>query len=269
MNSIITEEAVKLLNWFNCYTFMENNHSYYYKDKRVKFSVTQFIKRFFKEFDSDTISKRYAEKHGLNQQEVLDMWKRNADISALSGTAIHSYLENAKRGKVLDIDFSKADELGLGEEVRNRFNVLLPKAQAFHKDTLGKLFPIQLEYTVGIGDFIAGNIDMLCWNDKAGEIQLWDYKNTKEISYVNNFGEVCLPPFHKEPDCNYIHYSIQLNVYKAILQRMWGISIGKMYLVHFDYNSDGDEFEIHECKDFQQQVNAVLDEELGKGYYVN
>ena len=244
-------EAVKLLNMFNSYSFIENTHSYYFNGKRVRFSVTQFIKKFFNEFDSDTISRKYAEKHGLSQQEVLDMWKKNADISALAGTAVHSYLENAKRGKNLDIDFSKAIELGLEDEVKKRFNILLPKAEAFHKDTLGKLFPIQLEYTVGLGDFIAGNIDMLCWNEKDQEIQLWDYKNTKVISYVNNFNEKCNPPFHIEDDCNFIHYSIQLNVYKAILQRVWGIPIGKMYLVHFDYNTEGSEFEIHQCKDFQ------------------
>ena len=71
-----------------------------------------------------------------------------------------------------------------------------------------------MEYTVGIKDIIAGNIDMLCWNDYAKEIQIWDYKNTKEIAREGFKGQKCLSPFTNYADCNYVHYSIQLNMYK-------------------------------------------------------
>ena len=257
MDSQVIGDVVKLLNEFNCYTFYEDTHTYYYYDKKVDKSVTQFIKKFYPEFDSDTISKKYAIKHNMTQEQVLAEWKRKGDISSLSGTAIHTWLENAKRGKVLNIDFSSADELGVGKEVRDRFQILLPKAQAFHSDTLGKLYPIQLEFTVGLEDKIAGNIDMLCWNEKAQEIQIWDYKNTKSIDTTNYFGQWCEPPFDNFHDCNFMHYSIQLNVYKALLQNI-GIPVGKMYLVHFDYNIPGEEFNIYECKDFQKEISEEL-----------
>lgn len=258
MDSQVIGNVVKLLNEFNCYTFYEDTHTYYYHDRKVKQSVTQFIKKYYPEFDSESISKKYALKHGLTQEEVLAEWKRKGDISALSGTAIHTWLENAKRGKVLKIDFSSADELGIGKEVRDRFEILLPKAQAFHKDTLGKLYPIQLEFTVGMEDLIAGNIDCLCWNEHAQEIQIWDYKNTKEISQTNYFNNYCNPPFNHILDCNFIHYSIQLNIYKALLQRI-GIPVGNMYLVHFDYNVTGDEFNIYQCRDFQKEISEELE----------
>lgn len=259
MSISINGDAVKLWQTFNCYTFVEDTHTYFYNDKKVRTSVTQFIKRFFPEFDSDNIAERYAKKHGMTKEEVLADWKRKGDISAMTGTAVHSYLENAKRGKILNIDFSGADAAGVGNEVRERFEILRPKAEAFHKDSLGRLFPVQLEYTVGLEDFIAGNIDMLCWNEKAQEFQIWDYKNVKEISQKNNFGEMCKPPFHNYYNCNYIHYSVQLNIYKAILQRVLGVTIGKMYLVHFDYNTPGDNFDIYQCVDFQREVNDELD----------
>lgn len=258
MNPRIIGDVVKLLSEFNHYTFYEDTHTYFYDDKVVNQSVTQFIKKYFPEFDSETISKKYAQKHGLTQEEVLADWKRKGDISALSGTAIHEWLENAKRGKVLNIDFSAADNLNLGKEVRDRFNLLLPKAQAFHKDTIGKLFPIQLEFTVGMDDLIAGNIDMLCWNEHAQEIQIWDYKNTKEIATSNNFKKYCYFPFDQILDCNFIHYSIQLNIYKALLQRV-GIPVGSMFLVHFDYNIPGEEFTIHKCRDFQNEITSELE----------
>ena len=257
MQSRIIGDVVKLLNEFNYYTFYEDSHTYFYHDKKVNQSVTQFIKKFYPEFDSETVSKKYAIKHNMTQEEVLAEWKRKGDISALTGTAIHSYLENAKRGKVLNIDFSAADKLGIGEEVRERFKLLLPKAQAFHKDTIGKLFPIQLEFTVGLEDKLAGNIDMLCWNELAQEIQIWDYKNTKSIDKTNYFGQWCNEPFDNFHDCNLMHYSIQLNVYKALLKRI-GIDVGKMYLVHFDYTKPGEEFDIYECYNLQDKIVPEL-----------
>ena len=257
MNSRVIGDVVKLLSEFNHYTFYEDTHTYYYDDKIVEQSVTQFIKKFYPEFDSETISKKYAAKHGMTQEEVLAEWKRKGDISALSGTAIHNWLENAKRGKVLNIDFSQADSMGIGTEVRERFEILLPKAQAFHKDTLGKLFPIQLEFTVGFENKIAGNIDMLCWNEMAQEIQIWDYKNTKSIDRTNHFGQWCNEPFDNFHDCNLMHYSIQLNVYKAVLKRI-GIEVGKMHLVHFNYNKPGEEFDIYECYNLQDKIIPEL-----------
>ena len=255
----VDAESIKIWQKFNYYNFVESSHQYYYYDKPVSFSVTQYISRFFPEFDKENISKKYALKHNMTQEEVLADWQRKGDISAISGTIVHAYLENAKRGKTFDIDYSPAVKAGIELEVKDRVNILLPKAKAFHNDTLGKLYPVQLEYTVGIQDVIAGNIDMLCWNDYAKEFQIWDYKNTKEMAQTNYFGNTCLGPFSWYPDCSYIHYSMQLNVYKAILQRELGVSIGDMYLVHFNYTKPDDEFDIYKCKDFQSIVNKELD----------
>lgn len=252
-------QSILIWNKFD-YNFVEKAHTYYYQNQYpVKYSVTQYISRYFPEFDSEKVSANYAKKHGLTKEEVLADWKRKGDISSISGTLIHSWLENAKRGKTFDIDLTPAKQASVEKEVEERVNILLPKAKAFHNDTIGKLFPIRLEYTVGIKDIIAGNIDMLCWNDYAKEIQIWDYKNTKEMAQTNYFGNTCLGPFSWYPDCAYIHYSIQLNTYKAILQRELGVSIGDMYLVHFNYTKPDDKFDIYKCKDFQSIVNDELD----------
>jgi ATP-dependent exoDNAse (exonuclease V) beta subunit len=225
----------------------------------VRYSVTQFIHRFFEEFDSELISARYAAKHNLSQEEVLADWEKHGKVASLAGTIIHSYLENAKRGKTLDIDYSAAIKEGVYDEVKERVNLLLPQAQEFHEDTLNKLFPIQLEYTVGIGNIIAGNIDMLCWNEKAQEFQIWDYKNLKKFTTSNLFGKVGKGAFNWFADCHLVKYSIQLTMYKLILERVLGIRIGKCYLVHFNYEKDGDEFDIYPCLDVVKQCNIELD----------
>jgi ATP-dependent exoDNAse (exonuclease V) beta subunit len=205
------------------------------------------------------MSKKYAEKHGLDQQEVLKEWEKSGKISSIAGTIIHTYMENAKRGKTFELDYSQAIKEGLYEEVKERVEILLPQAKAFHEDTLNRLFPIQLEYTVGLKDIIAGNIDMLCWNQKAQEFQIWDYKNLKEFKTTNYFRKTCKESFSRYADCHLVKYSIQLNMYKAILERVLGIAIGKCYLVHFNYKNPKQGFQVHECLDLQRLCNIELD----------
>ena len=252
-----------LLIWqkFNCYNFVESTHSYYYNDKKVEYSVTQFLSKFSKPFDSENISKKYAEKHGLTQEEVLAEWDKKGKISATSGTIIHSFLENAKRGKTFDIDFSEADKLDIRKEVEERVSILLPQAKEFHQDTLNKLFPIQLEYTVGLEHYIAGNIDMLCWNERDNQFHIWDYKNVKAMNTTPSYWDgFCFYPFEKERDTNFIHYSMQLNTYKEILERVLGVHIGGCYLVQFNYTDKDSKFEIYPCKNLQKECAQALDE---------
>ena len=254
-------QSILLWERFNCYNFIESTHQYFYNEIPVKYSVTQFLSRFSEPFDSESVSKRYAEKHGLNQSDVLAEWKRKGDISATAGTIVHSFLENAKRGKTFDIDYSIADKLGIREEVEDRVNILLPQAIDFHKDTLNRLFPIKLEYTVGIEDVIAGNIDMLCWNEKAQEIQIWDYKNLKSLDTERGlYTKNCFYPFENYIDTNYIHYSMQLCTYKQILQRVLGIQIGQCYLVVFNYANPEIGFQVVNCLDMTSECEIALKE---------
>ena len=242
---------------FNTYTFYENEHKYFFHDKPVKYSVTQFTERFFEPFDKEKMSYFYAKKHNLKQEDVLEEWGKKSKISTLSGTIIHKYLEDYARGKVFDINYADACNNGLENEVKEYVSKLLPQATQFHFDTLGKLIPIHCEYTVGIEDVIAGNIDLLCWNVKHNEYQIWDYKNLKEMTTQNKYGKKCLYEFSKYDDCHLVHYSIQQNLYKCMLERGLGIKVGRCHLVHFC--PEADDFEIYECLDLQKECNQVLD----------
>lgn len=133
-----------LLTWskFNCYTFYEKTHQYYFYDKPVKQSVTGFIEQFFEPFNKEELSKKYAIKNNLNQEDVLKEWEKKGNISSISGTIIHKYLEDYARGKIFDIDYSPAIKLNLEKEVRERTSILIKQAKQFHDDTLNKLVPI-------------------------------------------------------------------------------------------------------------------------------
>ena len=159
---------------------------------------------------------------------------------------------------MFEIDYSEAIKKDILEEVKEKISILLPQVIKFHSDTKNKLIPIQCEYTVGIDDFIAGNIDLLCWNVKAGEFQIWDYKNVKEIKLKNDWGKKGLYEMYRYDDCNYVHYSLQQNLYKNILERKLGIKVGKCYLVHFNSEIQND-YQVIECLDLQKECNQILD----------
>ena len=247
-----------IFNNNNEYVFDESIHTYYWNGSKVETSVTSFISKYFEEFDLEGISKRYADKHGLLQEDVKKQWKDKGDISSLSGTIIHAYLENANNNKIIIEDYSKANEANLYDSVKERVDILLPKAKKFISDTKNKLIPLKLEYTVGLEDLLAGNIDMLAWNKKANEVQIWDYKNLKEMKLENKYKK-CFKPFDSYDDCNFIHYSMQLSFYKAMAQRLLGIDIGKMYLVHFNYLDKSDNYDIYQAIDFTDICNRELD----------
>jgi ATP-dependent exoDNAse (exonuclease V) beta subunit len=251
---------IDVLQWskFNMYTFYENIHKYYWYDKPVKYSVTQFVSTFFDEFDKQGIAQKYSLKHNIPVDQVLNKWKFEGDLASTTGTIIHSYLENRMRGKVLEHNFSEAKVLGIYEDVVRLTNHLIPQVDRFVSDCWDKLIPMQMEYTVGIDDLIAGNIDLLCYNKYADEFQIWDYKNVKQMNFTNDYKRFGKYEFSNYLDCNHLHYSIQLNLYKCIIQRkLPNIKIGGCYLVHFSTKTS--DFNIYPCMDLQIECNRALD----------
>ena len=98
---------------------------------------------------------------------------------------------------------------------------------------------------------------MLCWNVKAGEFQIWDYKNLKEMTTFSKYKKYGLKEFSNIQDCHLTHYSVQQNLYKIMLERKLGVKVGKCYLVHFSHLKD--DFDIYECMDLTSECNKALD----------
>lgn len=59
-------------------------------------------------------------------------------------------------------------------------------------------------------------------------------------------------------DCNINHYELQLNTYKAILEKHTDIKVGEMLLVQIP-NKEKGLIETHQCKDWQKVLIPYLD----------
>ncbi len=77
---------------------------------------------------------------------------------------------------------------------------------------------------------ICGSVDMI-FVDADGEYRLRDWKRSAKIG-DKGFGKA-EHPFHRHGTGSYIKYSIQLHVYKTILEREYGILIKDMAIVAF------------------------------------
>ena len=247
-----------LLLWskFNDYKFYEKEHYYTYQGKRVQTSVTQLLKQYSKPFDQDKWSQIIAKREKVTQQEILDRWALKAKESAITGTLFHSRAEQLCYGKYFELDYSFVDE-DVRSTVESRMTRLTKIQDKLFNDIHGRLIPLRTEFTVGIQEIIAGNIDLLVWNEKAQEIQIWDYKTNKSIDFDNKYGDKLKYPFEQYDNCNFISYSLQLNFYKSIIQRQLGIKIGKCYLVHC--NEENEDYYIYECHDFEKETSEELE----------
>jgi len=252
----LNKETLLAFSQFKDYLFHEQPHEYYYKDKKVKTSVTKLVSTLFEEFDKEKISLAYAKKNGLSQQEVLDNWKNKADIASIVGTITHKYAEDRQIGRVMPFDFLDAEKKNILQQVKERVLKLCAMYDIFANDTHGKLIPIKTEFTVGIGTYIAGNIDLLVWNEKSQELEIWDYKTNSNIRSKNDYNKNGLYEMSNYPDCELTHYSLQLHIYKEILRR-FGIPVGKCYLVWL--NEKNPKYEIVHCIDLQKEARLILD----------
>ena len=247
-----------LLMWskFNDYLFHEEPHQYYWKGKKVKTSVTKFISTFFEAFDKEKISLAYAKKNGLEQQAVLDEWNTNGKIASITGTIFHKYAEDRQIGRIMPFDFSDAKKNNILDAVQDRVYKLCAMYDQFAIDTNEKLFPLKMEFTVGLKDHIAGNIDLLCWNEKYQEINIVDYKTSKKIEKTNSYGKKMKNEMSAYDDCEFYHYSFQLAIYKEILNR-FDIKVGKCMLIWINENNQ--KYEVIQCANLEKEAKLALD----------
>lgn len=231
--------------------FNAEDHSYWIGDTRLE-SVTTLIKSLSRPFDRDAVSKHSAAKANVSQEQILAEWDKKSQESLDRGTMVHSYVDDI---------FSGQHDLILSE-----MNVKIPEMQAF--DGAWAVFRSRLnarlvrkEFIVGSAELgVAGRVDVMlavdleCVKTKC----LFDWK-TGKFQRSNRFSNL-LPPFDDQDDCELVKYSLQLSLYRLLLEKSEPDDIyGNGYLVHL--KSDGTYF-IHRAIDFRNRLEAWLKERV-------
>jgi hypothetical protein len=210
--------------------FVEETHKYYVDGSCVgNLSCTGFIHEFFGHFDAKgCIAKmrRNAAKwaqspyFGMTDEEIIQKWSDNGKAASEAGTAMHLAIEQFLHGSAEEII----------PEVKET-----PEWRYFMKfwaDCGHDLEPYRSEWEVWTSSDIklCGSIDMVFRRKSDGKFVIYDWKRSKEIKAENQFSNGLAPLDHL-PDCNYWHYTLQLNVYKWILEKYYGLDVADLYLV--------------------------------------
>lgn len=210
-------------------TFRERAHIYNVKGDTSFTSVTKIVHALFEPFNADKIidgmmnSIRWNSSpyFGMTKQEIKSKWKKEGASASKMGTEMHLMFENYYNGIEVQSEGVEKDY----------FNNFVSEHQ--------HLVPYRTEWKIFDEDKrITGTIDMVFINDD-GTLSIYDWKRCKSIDHLNNFNKfsICekIPDI---PDTNYWHYSLQLNLYKYILEQKYGFIVKDMYLVQIHPNQD-------------------------------
>ena len=204
-------------------TFDEGPHIYTVRGEQGYTSVTTWNHEHFSKFDSAKIlgnimrspkmkdpSYKY---YGMTAEEILKSWDDNRDAASSAGTQTHYNIECFYNG--MDMKDESIEFKYFKEFVRDH-----PHLEAYRTEWC--VFYEEIK--------VSGSIDMVFRDKNTGEYLIYDWKRSKEIKTSNTF-QSGLGPMSHLPDCNYWHYSLQLNVYRWILESYYGLDVADMYLV--------------------------------------
>lgn len=262
------EKVKKELEKFDKYKFYEEPHVYTYLDdngneKEIGISVTGLVNSYENYFDEEGAAGLKSLKTGIPKDEILEKWHFNRDFSCIKGTHIHAYNEYLWKNKKYEYDKeSVIKELGF-DALSNIWGNLKSISDKFYEKYKDNLIPVGLEQTIGSVYYdVAGTIDFLAYSKKLDALIIIDYKTNKEIK-ANSFNDVkMLPPLDDIPDCNYYHYSLQLAIYKVLLEHETNLKIyPKKWLVWINENNNNN-FVLYECKDLDEKAKQILEERL-------
>jgi len=233
--------------------FDEKPHVYYVNGVSIDSSVTTFVHKKFPKFDAIKVSKMLVKKHfendkspyyNMTEEQIRKSWTDLGTKSSVAGTHLHNAIEyyyndvkDRIKSEILDCIEWKYFESFLAD---------FPNLKAYR--TEWEIFDTDLN--------LAGSIDMV-FKDENGDFWIYDWKRSKEIKNSNDF-ETGFEPLDHLPNANYWHYSLQLNIYKRILETKYDIHIKGMCLIVLHENHKN--YMRYELPELAEEVDALFKE---------
>lgn len=257
----VRKEALESLRIFDNIRFEPTEHKYWFEGEDIKpeelISATTLVGTLHKPFESDFWATKKAKERGCTKEMILEEWDRKAKRACDKGTLVHYYMECNLSGK----EFEIPAELNR-EEIVHAFEKTKPAADRFLAVCVnsGDLKPIRSEVKVGLPEWkIVGTIDQL-FVDRNGKIWIYDWKTNGRFTLENKWQKL-LEPFGELQDTNLNAYSIQLSIYRLILEYI-GIPIEGCELVWL--NEETGAFQEFKCLDFRKKAKMLIESRLKK-----
>jgi len=236
-------------------SFDENLHQYTYNKNQILTSVTTVIAEFFPVFNPDNVIKKMKSNkaswrknklYGMTDDEIKETWKLAGQDASNEGSRLHEDIEkyyNYERTMNDSIEF----QFFLNFQKENQLNMYRTEWSIYNEDIS-----------------IAGTIDgaaLTGRKDKDGKIEivLYDWKRTKQIQRNNCYSYSTFPELKHLNDNNYTKYSLQLNMYRYILESKYDQYVVKdMYLVCFHPNNKNNDYLLYSVPKLDKEIEIIV-----------
>jgi hypothetical protein len=221
--------------------FIDYDHSNQYSSRGL-ISTTAFVKKNFSEFNPKQVIQKMRSSHsklltskyaGMSDIEIEASWVENGQIQSDLGTRMHKCIEYFYNNVEQVIQSTMNSEWSMFEQFRSDFEKPL------------RLVPYRTEHVVYTDESIAltGSIDMVFvdmmrMEEKKADpnvlyVKIVDWKRSRRIVKKWLYGKKKYGTGATSDllDINFIHYTLQLNVYRHIYEKYYQNSTfrGKTY----------------------------------------
>lgn len=244
-----------------CIRFQDEGHKYFINeglltgsedsgtDDSYK-SVTTFIHDLFPKFNADLVISKMmtsakwkdSKYFGMTAQQIKETWSLNAKKASQQGTKLHN-----------DIELFY-NEVPVENESKEYQHFL-----KFAKDHEG-FEPYRTEWTLWDSESqICGSVDMLYIN-QDGTLTIYDWKRSKEIKRENSFQKGGNKLVSDLDDCNFEHYSLQLNMYKYLIEKNYGFKVSEIAIIVFHPSNMS--YRKYKVRNLQDLVDKLIQERI-------
>jgi len=260
-DSLITLEEA-----FSDIKFFEKDHHYEINGERVAMSVSQLINKYEKPFD-DKIAHNVAKRDGKLVEDVLWEWNYNKDYSCHRGNEFHLIVEEFFQRRTIPIDKENVIDFLKKKQKENyttdqlatyymEMATMIKNFKNFYEWWKEDHILLKSEFVIGDREKkVCGTIDNLSYNKKTGKLVLFDYKTNKKIKRKGFNGETMLAPIDTVPKCELGKYSLQLCLYKLILEKNTPFEVGDCKVI---WVAGDDDYELISILDVEKEASLLL-----------
>ena len=180
-------------------------------------SVTTYVEYFFEGFDAKKIATKLVRTHPKYSNHTVESLMREWTKTADYGTKVHNEIEEWFKKNKEPKEIKAQNGRDWLERYRLRADI----------DIYSEVIVYSTELS------IAGTVDILARDNTTDEYGIIDWKTSKKIetsSYNNKMGTHTSTKHVM--DCNFYHYSLQLSLYRYILETFYGLRIRNQLIAH-------------------------------------